>query len=302
VRRFRRSTVTALALASLAGAVTATPARAMTWQQRAVLYAPLLVLHRDEPFRPSTVQWALDRSVLKFSRDNQVDVRLAGRPNATQLGDRGPSTYGYVHNGRAYRASDCTRPRDGGCARNGLKPNEGFFLDVDDSAHGGPKTGSREIYYQYGPSKEGGTFLTYWFYFPYDEFRWKQFQAHEGDWERVVIRFDTTGAPAAVAYHHHNCYSRYAWGAVPKTGTHPIAYVAKSSHGVWTGKGGNCGGTPSDVTDLGGPRWQTWTGSVAWVRDRGFYGFGGAWGSVGTMDMTTGPMGPSQYKNYSEPF
>jgi len=32
------------------------------------------------------------------------------------------------------------------------------------------------------------------------------------------------------------------------------------------------------------------------VRTRPFYGFGGAWGEVGNISDTTGPLGPSQYK------
>jgi hypothetical protein len=43
------------------------------------------------------------------------------------------------------------------------------------------------------------------------------------------------------------------------------------------------------------PQWRTWEKLVD-AAAQPWYGFGGAWGDVGGMSGTTGPLGPSRYK------
>jgi hypothetical protein len=45
-----------------------------------------------------------------------------------------------------------------------------------------------------------------------------------------------------------------------------------------------------------GPRWRTWLRMID-VQRVSWFGYGGAWGEVGLSAETTGPLGPSRYKN-----
>ena len=117
---------------------------------------------------------------------------------------------------------------------------------------------------------------------------------HEGDWERVVVYLDQNDPkrqpPAWVVFHQHATNAARRWQEVRKQDrTHPIVYCAIGSHAS----------LPSpdyghiDVGDPDGRRWTTWAdGSLLPVAEEPWYGFGGAWGKVGKVRDSTGPLGP----------
>lgn len=117
---------------------------------------------------------------------------------------------------------------------------------------------------------------------------------HEGDWERITVYLDENEPerrpPAWVVFHQHATNAARRWHEVRKhDDTHPIAYCAIGSHAS----------LPSpdygliDVGDPAGPRWTTWAkGDLLPVAEQPWYGFGGAWGKLGRVRDTTGPLGP----------
>lgn len=150
--------------------------------------------------------------------------------------------------------------------------------------------------------------------------------AHEGDWERITVFLDADSNPTHVRFFYHHWYVTIPWGAVSKVGTHPIVLVAEEGHGSYpadmdvvlhlsveaqngadfTGAtaGDDCNFTSShheptlefirttfDQCADDAQHWDTWPRLVN-VRDQPWYGYGGAWGEVGAIDDTTGPMGP----------
>jgi hypothetical protein len=125
---------------------------------------------------------------------------------------------------------------------------------------------------------------------------------HEGDWERVTVYLDLGApekkAPASVGYYRHATHTFLPWAQVEKSDrTHPVAYCAIGSHAsLPTADYGHI-----DVGDDDGPRWRTWENGLRPVQDEPWYGFGGAWGRVGRVRDTTGPLGPGAHWKHAAP-
>lgn len=123
---------------------------------------------------------------------------------------------------------------------------------------------------------------------------------HEGDWERVTVYLDQndpeSAPPASVAFYRHSTNTFRSWSKVEKDGTHPVAYSAIGSHAS----------LPSwdfgfiDVGDRDGPRWKTHD-DLTHIVDEPWYGFGGAWGRLGKVRDSTGPLGPGAHWKHPAP-
>ncbi len=123
---------------------------------------------------------------------------------------------------------------------------------------------------------------------------------HEGDWERITVYLDERdpdGAPpASVAFYRHSTNTFRRWTAVEKDDTHPVVYCAIGSHAS----------LPSadfgfiDVGDPDGPRWRTFD-DLTHVIAEPWYGFGGAWGRLGKVRDSTGPLGPGAHWKHPAP-
>jgi hypothetical protein len=124
---------------------------------------------------------------------------------------------------------------------------------------------------------------------------------HEGDWERVTVYLDQadpeSAQPASVAFYRHSTNTFRKWVSVDKDGeTHPVAYSAIGSHAS----------LPSadfgfiDVGDKDGPKWRTWD-DLAPILEQPWYGFGGAWGRMGRVRDSTGPLGPGAHWKHPAP-
>ncbi len=126
---------------------------------------------------------------------------------------------------------------------------------------------------------------------------------HEGDWERITVYLDESSPdakpPAAVAFYRHSTNRPLKWADVQKEETHPVVYCAIGSHASLPSA--NFGFI--DVGDSGGPRWQTWgpDNTLVSIREQPWYGFGGAWGRLGRVRDSTGPLGPGAYWKHAAP-
>lgn len=126
---------------------------------------------------------------------------------------------------------------------------------------------------------------------------------HEGDWERVTVYLDESNPqgspPAAVVFYRHSTNTPVKWASVEKEDTHPVVYCAIGSHASLPSA--NFGFI--DVGDPRGPRWRTWgpDNALVPIRDQPWYGFGGAWGRVGRVRDSTGPLGPGTHWKRAEP-
>lgn len=259
--------------------------------------APLVYLHPDERHLPMSAATFLRHARLRWSHDQGCgDHQLA---DVGQVRDALLGGGGYRHQlarrvtllrcadeGRTVSSSEHTRPRDG------VAGNEGFFLDLDNAYRGGEGP-TAPSYYEY----QRGRFVTYWFFYGNSHLavRGGDLVAHEGDWERISIHLDAQDRPTEVAFWAHSGSRVVPWSQVRRRGTHPIVFSASESHASYPAAGSHdIGWGLRDITATGAA-WPTWNNLVN-VRDRGWYGFGGAWGEVGNISDTTGPLGPSRYK------
>lgn len=172
---------------------------------------------------------------------------------------------------------------------------------------------------------DGAIELTYWMLYglsepPGPEPAMRAF-VHEGDWERIVVRLAQLGPasagrylPLSVDYYYHQHARTIPWyavrrvvgGAIDQGATHPVVYSAEGSHAsfwragryeaVYQPSGRRLVAVDDDaIACQDCPQWQTWKLALP-AQGQLWYGFGGAWGKVGSMPDTTGPLGPSTYK------
>jgi hypothetical protein len=202
-------------------------------------------------------------------------------------------------------ASDASRPLG--------RDDSGFALDLDNAFYDG-SAGRVPLYDDVRVGHHGLT-ITYWAFYGYDEpvlsldpsvspeqvAAAAKRLAHEGDWERVAVTLSLTLKPLGVRYYQHATSRFVPWKRVPLTaGTHPIAYVAKGTHASYASPGSTrlCLSSSACLVDQRdqGRAIASWKDGLIPVRSRPWYGFGGAWGRVGELSATTGPLGPSRYK------
>jgi hypothetical protein len=222
------------------------------------------------------------------------------RPRGTKPRTGCPAGDAPLEQTTTFAAPDWTRPYGGRTAVTPRPtallayPSNGFALDLHDEFRPGNHDLDRvPVTYERGRTAHG-SFITYWLFYAYNS---KNDDRHEGDWERISVRFDRAAAPKQVAYYAHSGSPRIcAWGAVKRVGKrHPVIFSALGSHASYPRRGEFSVGSGGGVDDApgGGARWQTWRSGVR-SADQPWYGFGGAWGERGDSSTTTGPAGPGQ--------
>lgn len=269
-------------------------------------YAPIVRLAKGEEWRPISAAAFIEQSSLRWAHDdncpNDHEVAGNGDVDAGRLGSGGYSHQAALppvglcrHFGREYRSDDFTRPRDPGHGRDGTPPtDEGFFLDFTGDRHG---QGVRApVYYEYHPKE----YVTYWFFYAFNDAPSSPstFGDHEGDWERVTVRLNGRNRATQIAYFQHDgdpCVLRWSSRRVQKRGGHPVVFSAKGTHASYPRAGHfPLPGPPEDEASHG-RTWATYR-SLRNARTQPWFNFGGAWGEVGELKESTGPLGPSAAK------
>jgi hypothetical protein len=286
----------------------------------AAAFAPLVLLDPGERQLPVGARWFVDRSVLRFAEDQGCgDLKIAvGRRLAAQhtaihdwiyVDDIGTSPV-YWRNasdarcepiyGRKFFANQLTRPHHPRGRPAGLRPGEGFYLDLVDSARGGGAADALDrvpAYVQRRTTEvdgEPGTLLTYWLLFGMSEPAPSEgTPAREGDWERVEVALRGSEGeyePVSVRLVDGDGHPAHSlpWAGLPRraskegtAATHPVVIAARGDHSL------SAASRPcADCL-----RWRTWR-SLEPATGQLWYGFGGAWGEPGPTDATTGPLGP----------
>jgi hypothetical protein len=311
-RRLRpRSSAALIAVALVAVAVA--PARATSDAALLARYEPVLVLHAAERFSPVAVDGFLGAAQLE-QRSGTTWVAATGPlPTADPSG---------------CAARPCWRLRQPGCSMEEGTAAVGCYA-------AGPAAASPPAVYGAAFHTRGRIALEYWLWYAADFWSGRYppsdevWQAHEGDWEAVTVVLSRAGAPLYAGYSQHECGKRRAWRRVPKSGTHPVAYVAFGSHANYYAAGDQ----PLDLrrqcydpvgaailrADLGGVVLDRLGGGRRLARlplvpltprPPAWLAFPGAWGEanlfhapdpVGTRVAGAGPLGPRFHALWRDP-
>jgi hypothetical protein len=155
------------------------------------------------------------------------------------------------------------------------------------------------VYGRIAPSKQGGAWLQYWFFYAgQDQDRGiVRSGRHAGDWEMVQYRVDPDGRPVETVYAQHSGAERCDWKTVEQRGGHPVVYPAHGSHASYLRAGirDRTFPDPNDEADGRGtavrprlvritsdsPRWMRWPGRWGGARAR--------WWNPAEQDSPVGP-------------
>ncbi|HKO57283.1 MAG TPA: Vps62-related protein [Thermoanaerobaculia bacterium] len=264
-------------------------------------FAPEVRLHPSEKYMPSAVEWYLAGVSMYFNA--APSVRITPSVTVANLTTQ------------SYTATDPGPPPSSENYTSGASKLTGFYLSANNSSlYGGNLSGA--VCYAHVlavPSQPSHLDIQYMFFFPYngDIFLLSIFGSHEGDWEHVTVRIDTSSNTIfAIYFSSHD--SEGKWWNQPSTSSssqdgyqlnsgHPVVYCALSSHASypWAGTFKRLFGTANDITADGGSVWQTWTNVVnVGTTDTPLNGqtwitYSGRWGSLGSGFSFSGPLTPS---------
>ena len=155
-----------------------------------------------------------------------------------------------------------------------------------------------EVYARAVPSRRGGTWLQYWFFYAgQDQDRGVvRTGRHAGDWEMAQYRV-SGGRGVEAVYAQHRGGERCGWSAVQTRDGHPVVYPAHGSHASYfrAGTRDRMWPDPNDEADGRGlavsPAVVPVTASSpAWMAYRGRWGAARAhWWIPGEQDSPVGP-------------
>jgi hypothetical protein len=273
----------------------------------AAQFAPQLLLPPDDVdwTRPANVGWYLARVHMRFDHPNCSDhqVLALGAVTVSSVWQQEHHTSSGVepfcsHNDTVYHS---------GPVSGTWTERKSFFLQPEnDAVHRGIPPDRKSEWRVYTHVQNSGYpgaayDVQVWTFYAYNDF----FGSinHEADWEHITISVSSDLRPVSVYFASHSAGERFNDPAQLRWSgrTHPIGYVADGSHAIYATAGAHASPVPgvSDHCYDGGPVWNTWANFVnlgergrimndqrAWAR------YDGRWGEVGTVEDTSGPVGP----------
>ena len=264
-------------------------------------YAPVVHLHPDEVYLPMRPDRFIEMSRLRWLHNGcpahdeatPVDASMLGAGGYEHQG-KAPGGSGCTHGSRWFKSNELVRPLD---SKSVAPDGEGYFLEFDREAHPDGLKGegtSAPVFYDVQ-----GQWIVYWFFFGYSD-NYGKFN-HEGDWEGIAVLLGPDNKAQRIVYRQHD------GGCAEETdGNYRTeVFTGKGTHASYPNPGEyryGPGGVGKDQALHTGPKWDARQRLVA-LRPQDatqappWYGFGGAWGRVGHIAGTTGPLGPHpEYK------
>ncbi|MCB1036003.1 MAG: Vps62-related protein, partial [Acidobacteria bacterium] len=210
-------------------------------------FAPIVHLHPDDEFRPSSVDFYLPQVRMRYHRDIFLDHQAL---------DYGEVTTANI----AHQSYDGV---SSGYGTSGADTN--WFLEALHESRGGQAPAVVPCYghARKAPGGETGIDLQYWFFYPFNGDITGTGGAlgaeHEGDWEHVTIWVDDAGTTRLQTYmsRHRNEGEWYEDYELEISGEQVHVYSAIDSHASYPAADeGQRPGLPDDHTAGGGPVWN----------------------------------------------
>jgi hypothetical protein len=267
-------------------------------------FAPRIRLHMNDPYRPASVDWFLDRVHMRFHHENNCpdhQILDLGEVNTINLITRQHSpnvvlcahdqTRSFSSSGNEERAFFLQIPNDSNetLTRRGTTPEDWTCY-----AHVFPSSSSNNV-------PAGNIDIQYWMFYPFNG-AWDSsaFSVHEGDWEHVTVRVDAdTLEPLSFYIAAHAGGERLPWDEVRCTDDgHPVSYSALDTHAGYPTDGTFWVDIRADDTSLLGPIWDCGDRLInLGERNNTLPGaswntYNGHWGEIGSGGDKSGPHGP----------
>lgn len=269
-------------------------------------FAPVVRLHPSDSYRPSSADWYIARTHMRFDHSGCGDDQILNKGQITPYNidlqsHQNKNGWPSCSHNSTWQYSDMRTP------------NSRFFLQIpNDSAEGTTRLGAPSsdwtcyAHVRMAPGSANQYDIQYWFFYPYNGALSAGQGGHEGDWEHITVRVWDDGTTVSQIYFsaHNNEGQWYQPWQVSYTGDgRPIAWSAVNSHasypwaGTWVRNN-----LPDDQTANGGPAWDCRRG--VWnVGERGlplnkgryWLNYSGRWGEIG--EIFSGPWGPA-YQGY----
>ncbi|MCC6781353.1 MAG: Vps62-related protein [Planctomycetes bacterium] len=255
-------------------------------------FAPIVRIHPAEEYRPMSPDEFIARSRFRHHRGWQSDQGFNRNTLSwVTTNSHDAAYYGIPTNVlEAYTLhanGQNRRPRDSNCG-----DSYNVFLQSPGRLTGPTApTGVVPAYYHYrrvGSRHE----IQYWWFCGFND-SFATFN-HQGDWEHVTVRVENR-AIVSVYFASHEGGSHVALNAGLRfVNGRPLVYMAKGSHASYPTTGTWMAGV--DVTSDLGPQWDT-SRLLRPLATQPWRNYAGAWGEVGSISTTTGPLGPWHKRN-----
>ncbi len=249
-------------------------------------FAPVVRIHPSEAYRPMSPDEFIAKSRFRHHRGWQSD-QCFHRLNQTWVTTNSHDAVYYgiptnvlaaytLHSGGKNR-----RPRDSNCG-----DSYNVFLQSAGRLTGPTApNGVVPAYYHY--RRFGRTHqIQFWWFNGFND-SLGTFN-HQGDWEHVTVHVEREAIIGVFFAGHEDGYFA-SRSHLSFAGNRPVVYMAKGSHASYHKTGSWMGGI--DVTSDGGPAWDT-SLLLRPLATQPWRDYAGAWGEVGTISTTTGPLGP----------
>ncbi|MGB5637440.1 MAG: hypothetical protein WBM44_17075 [Waterburya sp.] len=254
------------------------------------MFAPKVLLHPDDKYFPMDpiefISISRFRHHIGFGKDFGYNKALK---EWIKTNEKSPeyydipleiiNSYGLNSNG------DNRRPRD---KNRGRKWN--VFLEADGFPEGDRAPDNIvPVFLDESNQDDGSIFHQYWFFFGYNPSQVVIDISHQGDWEdfTAVTKNDRLIGAYLSAHGDRPYYPR---NKLEMDGERVKVYCAKGSHALYP-RAGSFGALRTDKTASGGYSWDT-SLNVQSLSSQPWRDYAGAWGEVGELSATTGPLGP----------
>ncbi len=275
-------------------------------------YAPVLVLHEDERWAPTSVDAYVERATLSGPPGIRKDGwTVSTLPDTCpEFGETACYELSIGCDGGGGRAAVVELCEGKAREKARLYREGAVYVRVLEKGKWKPEE-PRGTFIDSGPyRKDLQTLIQYWYFYPYNEWRTpvvagELVQRHEADWEAVTIGLDSYRRPLFLADSAHCGGSWVAWGKIeastrlPGPRTHPLVAVAKGSHANYQNAGekrapdwASCAKGPEGVTtaisyasnirDQTGYGWLWYPPADGWLRatpKQAPMSFPGHWGA-----------------------
>ncbi|MCP4218630.1 MAG: Vps62-related protein [bacterium] len=282
-------------------------------------YAPVVKLHPDEENYPSSVEWYLEKTVMRYNHSKCYDCPILDEgemtvSNITTRTHRDREKYLCYHRGTHWSSGSLESHQ-----------RKKYFLQVPNRSgwesfvYAGADDAADWRCYAHvrtapvDPADFGLTSplidIQYWFFYPRNGYI-APHVAHEGDWEHITVRVLPSSHGYAVWQIFLAQHNGGVWREPQEfsySGTHPIVYAAKHSHACYKDTGTHYVTLLFiyDHTGHGTP-WNTINNLVNVgeladpVNGQNWLQYNGRWGEIGQFEFTTGPYGPAFQSKFAD--